>query len=50
MTTAELVDKFRHNADGVLSASATEGVLDALLHLDEVDDIRPVAALLAPRC
>lgn len=48
LTTEELVTKFRHNAAGVISHHATDEVLEALLHLEEVDDLRPVMDLLRP--
>lgn len=42
VTTAELADKFRRNADGVIPASAAEAVIDDVLRLEDVDDVAPV--------
>jgi 2-methylcitrate dehydratase PrpD len=46
MTTDELVAKFRHNADGVLTAEDVDGVVDAILSLEEVDDVSTVMTRL----
>lgn len=48
MTTEELGQKFLRNADGVLTPARAEQALDALLHLDEADDLAPVMELLSP--
>jgi len=42
MTTDELCNKFRHNAEDVLSQTATEDILDALLNLERVDNFSSV--------
>ncbi|MGK5112457.1 MmgE/PrpD family protein [Geodermatophilus sp. CPCC 205506] len=39
MTTDALVQKFHHNAEGVLAAQDAEAVVDSLLHLEQVDDL-----------
>jgi 2-methylcitrate dehydratase PrpD len=48
MTTEELVAKFRTNAEGVLSAASIDGVLEAVLDLEHLDDIRQLTGLLRP--
>lgn len=48
MTTDELVEKFRHNAQRVLTAADTETVLDSLLHFEKVTDVSVVMDLLRP--
>lgn len=48
MTTDELLEKFRHNADGVISADAAEKVADLVLNLDKVDDVGTLAEQLRP--
>lgn len=45
MTDDELVAKFRHNAQGVLSASRTEAVIDALWALDRQDNVANLMGL-----
>lgn len=42
MTTDELVQKFRHNAQGVIAPAKLDGVVDALLNLEKVPDIAAV--------
>jgi 2-methylcitrate dehydratase PrpD len=37
-TTEELVAKFRHNADGMLTAAVTDDVIDTFLNLERVQD------------
>jgi 2-methylcitrate dehydratase PrpD len=46
MTTDELVQKFRTNAEGVLSQPHTDAVIDLVLNLDHVDDVRKLTRLL----
>lgn len=46
-STEELVAKFRHNADGVLSAAATDDVVDMFLNLERAPDMGKVMALFA---
>lgn len=41
-TDAGLADKFRLNAEIVLSATHTEGAIDAIVRLDEIDDLAMV--------
>ncbi|RHW23788.1 MmgE/PrpD family protein [Nocardioides immobilis] len=48
MTTEELVAKFRTNADGILPAVAIDTVIDTVLGLESVDDIRELTRLLRP--
>ncbi len=38
-TTEELLTKFRHNAGGVLTPDAIDGVADSVLGLDQIDDV-----------
>lgn len=42
MTTDELVQKFRHNAEGMIAASKLDAVVDSLLNLEKVSDIAGV--------
>jgi 2-methylcitrate dehydratase PrpD len=42
MTTNELVDKFRANALGVLSAAQVDNLVDGLLNLEKIEDVQPV--------
>jgi 2-methylcitrate dehydratase PrpD len=46
MTTAELVEKFRHNARDVLVADALDDAVDLLLHLERVRDVAAVTRCL----
>jgi hypothetical protein len=48
MTTAQLVDKFRRKVEGVISDANTERVVDALLSLEDVDDVGQVLRRLTP--
>jgi 2-methylcitrate dehydratase PrpD len=48
MTNDELVAKFLHNAEGVLSTEDADGVADRVMHLEEVDDISTVMDRLRP--
>jgi 2-methylcitrate dehydratase PrpD len=48
MTTDELLAKFRHNADGVLTPERTEKLAEAVLDLDRIQDMASVAELLRP--
>jgi 2-methylcitrate dehydratase PrpD len=47
-TTEELLVKFRHNTDGVLSSEATESLIETVLGLDKVEDVSTLTALLRP--
>lgn len=47
MTTEEIVGKFRVNVEGVLTSSAVDKVIDAVLNLERLDDIGAVTRLLA---
>lgn len=38
MSTEELALKFRHNAEGILSAASIDSVVDQVLHLEQVAD------------
>jgi 2-methylcitrate dehydratase len=46
MTENDLMEKFQHNAEGVLSASKVEQVADRLLNLERVQNIREVIDLI----
>jgi 2-methylcitrate dehydratase PrpD len=46
-TDDELVEKFRHNAEGVLEPAAITEAVDAVLNLESVTDVRMVTRLLA---
>jgi len=48
MTTAELADKFRDNAEGVLDSAATEKVVDLVLNIEQVEDFSAITRLLVP--
>jgi len=48
MTTGELVQKFRRNADGIVAAARLDSVVDALLNLEEVSDIASLMRQMAP--
>lgn len=47
MTEDDLVKKFMHNAEGILTISRAEQVSELLLNLDRVDDVRHVLSALA---
>jgi 2-methylcitrate dehydratase PrpD len=47
MTTEELVQKFRHNASGVISEGAIDGVVSEVLGLEEVSNFATVMRLVA---
>jgi 2-methylcitrate dehydratase PrpD len=47
-TTDELLAKFRHNADGLLSNVATEKLAESVLDLDRIDDVAILADHLRP--
>ncbi|NKQ55523.1 MmgE/PrpD family protein [Amycolatopsis sp. K13G38] len=49
LTTDELVAKFRVNAEDVIPESEVEGVLDSLLDLEKVGDIRQLLRALGGR-
>jgi 2-methylcitrate dehydratase PrpD len=40
MTTEEIIIKFRVNADGVLPAGQIDDIVDGILHLEKIDDVR----------
>jgi 2-methylcitrate dehydratase PrpD len=48
MTNDELVAKFLHNAEGMISAWDAEWVADRILHLEEVEDFSTVMRRLRP--
>ena len=48
MTTEELVAKFQTNAEGVLPAASIDAVIDAVLKLEHLDDVRELTRLLRP--
>lgn len=48
MSTEELVDKFRHNAHGVIDDAAATSVVDALVHPDTPTLVRDLMAALQP--
>ncbi|PWJ02450.1 MmgE/PrpD family protein [Streptomyces sp. NWU49] len=47
-TTDDLVDKFRHNASGVLSEADTDHAVETLLNLETAADVRAVLRALTP--
>lgn len=47
VTNAELIAKYRSLAGPLLDADRLDAIQDAVLHLDELDDIRVLAELLA---
>lgn len=42
MRTDELIAKFRTNAEGRLSADAVDSVIDGVMHLEDLDSVRPL--------
>jgi 2-methylcitrate dehydratase PrpD len=46
MTTEQLIAKFRHNVDGVIADADAEAVVEAILHLEDVDDVGEISRLL----
>ncbi|RYE38648.1 MAG: MmgE/PrpD family protein, partial [Hyphomicrobiales bacterium] len=48
MTTAELVEKFFHNAQDAISPHQAEVVVDSVLALEKIDNIRDFMASLRP--
>lgn len=48
MTTAEIVEKFLGNAEGVLAPSQASRLVDAVLDLERIDDIAALLALCSP--
>jgi 2-methylcitrate dehydratase PrpD len=48
MTNDELVAKFHHNVEGVLSKEDADWVADRVMHLEEVDDVSTVLDRLRP--
>lgn len=49
MTNDELIAKFLHNAEGVISADDAEWVADRVMHLEDVEDVSIVMNRLRPR-
>jgi hypothetical protein len=49
MSTPELVEKFRTNADGVITTTAVEDLIAMILNLESVGNIGDLTALLRPR-
>lgn len=47
MTDAELIEKFRVNANGVLAPEVSDGVVEAVMALEQVPDIGPLLRKLA---
>ncbi|NIE64399.1 MmgE/PrpD family protein [Burkholderia sp. Ax-1719] len=47
MTNEDLILKFRHNADGVLTSSAVDDVVDAVTNLERVPNFSTVMRLVA---
>ncbi|MDO8279836.1 MAG: MmgE/PrpD family protein [Burkholderiaceae bacterium] len=47
MTTKELIDKFLHNTEGIMSAGAAAETLERILALESASDIREVFAPLS---
>gem|GEM_PF-1262885 len=47
-TTDELVEKFMHNADGVLTPDAAERIVEIVLDLDHVADLETLTRQLRP--
>jgi 2-methylcitrate dehydratase PrpD len=48
ITTDELIDKFRHNAEGSLNADQTERVIETSMTLETTKDVAVLMALLRP--
>ncbi len=48
MSNDEVVEKFLHNAEGVLSAKDAEWAADRIMHLEKVDDFSTVLDRLRP--
>lgn len=48
MTTDELIMKFRHNADGVITSESAQQVIDTMLVLDQVEDVATLTEPLRP--
>lgn len=48
MTDDELIGKFRHNAEGVLSDAGAERVADLVMHLHALDDVGELVRALRP--
>lgn len=47
MSEQDLIDKFLHNAEGVLSRSAAEQAIERILRLETAEDIRPIFSPLS---
>ncbi|MEY4138714.1 MAG: hypothetical protein RLZZ371_896 [Pseudomonadota bacterium] len=47
MTDVEMIEKFRHNCAGVLPEEQVDGLIDALMQLDQVTDVSAVMRLAA---
>lgn len=48
MSTAEVVDKFLHNAEGVIDADAAARIADHVMDLEQVENVAEVLRLLRP--
>jgi 2-methylcitrate dehydratase PrpD len=48
MTNDELIAKFMHNVEGVVSGSNAQSVVDAVFDLENVDDVSRIVHLLRP--
>lgn len=49
MSNDELAQKFRHNADGVLAPADIDSIIDAVMHLEQVDNFASVMRLAGKR-
>lgn len=49
MTTPEIIEKFRENADGVISASQADEVIDNVLGMEKLSDIGTLMASLTSK-
>ncbi|WP_440712482.1 MmgE/PrpD family protein [Gordonia sp. FQ] len=49
MTDAELIAKFRHNVEGVVSDAAADAVVEAVFHLGGVDDVSVILDAMSGR-
>lgn len=47
-TTEELAIKFRDNAEGVLTAGATDAIINTITSLEQVEDLSTLGTLLRP--
>jgi 2-methylcitrate dehydratase PrpD len=49
MTTEELVQKFRHNAEGMVTPTKLDSVVDGLLNLEKIGDVSGLMKLMGER-